>query len=107
MKRILHWTLLPITAVAVQELSLEQTSKLLHYKHSLSGKRHHQRTMRKMAKISPQEVTQKVEAIVKESVVQTVLMYQHRWLFYRVKTATQELRINALDGSVMTQGGKE
>ncbi len=106
MKKTLLTTLLCCGLLQAQELTIEQQAQLRNYHHSLSGKRHYQRTMKRMAKISKEEAQNRAKSLTSEEIIHTKLMHHDHWLFYSIRTSNQKIKINALTGQEIKQGGE-
>ena len=102
MKTLLLITLL-FAGLQAQELSTEQVSKLLNYNHSISGKLRYKRALQKMATISLEKAQTITNSETNESIEQSKLKRHSTRLFYSIQTANHALKIDALDGSIISK----
>jgi uncharacterized membrane protein YkoI len=102
MKTLLLIALL-FAGLQAQELSTEQVSKLHNYNHSISGKLRYKRALQKMATISLEKAQTITNSETNESIEQSKLKQHGTRLFYSIQTANHALKIDALDGSIISK----
>jgi len=103
MQKLLLTLLLLGATLHAEDLSSEQIAKLLNYKHSLLGKLQHKRALKKMANISEEQAKEITKNETNESVEESKLKRHSTRLFYTIQTANHALRIDALDGSIISK----
>ncbi len=102
MKNLLLITVL-LGSIEAQELTIEQVSKLRNYNHSMSGKFRHKRALIRMANISKEKSQEITQNETNESVKYSKLRDHNRRLFYSIQTSSYRIKIDALDGSIISK----
>lgn len=91
--------------IHAQELTPSQVQETLKYNHKPSQKVQYRRLLQGMAELTKEEAesiaAQKCDASVKQS----RLMRHGKHLFYAIKTTKCLIKVDALDGSIMTKKG--
>ena len=104
MNKILLTTLLLCASLEAQSLTTEQELRLMNYSHTSSGKLRHQRILKRMTSITQEKAILQVEEMLKEEVLQSRLVHHNRRLFYRLRTVHYHIKVDALDGTIISQG---
>lgn len=104
MRYLLLVCLISLGLLNAQELSPSQSATLQNYNHSLSGKRRYKRKLQRLAEVSKDEAKAYAQKSCKAKEIETVkLTYRNRRLFYEIQTDECDIKIDALDGSVMEE----
>ena len=97
-------SLLLVVALGVlnaQELTVSQLAKTRNYSHSLSGKIRYQHRLKKMVKLTKKEAKKIAKEHCKEEVYFSKLAVRHKRLFYKFSSKNCQIKIDALDASLV------
>lgn len=105
MKTPLFVLLLSLLAVAdeSQPLLVDSSINLQNYNHQPSLVLEHQYKLKRLARISPIKAKEITAKVCKEPVLSQRLTHQGQLLFYKSLTLTCTLKINALDGTIISK----
>ena len=101
MKPISLLLVVALGTLYAQELTVSQLSKTRNYNHSFSGKIRYQRRLKKMTKITKEEAKKIAKEHCKEELHFSKLAVRHKRLFYKFNSDECQVKIDALDGSVV------
>lgn len=90
-------------AVLAQTLTIDQQVRLKTYNHKPSLKNTVKKRMKSMAKITQDEAYLIARTKCQEGEITLNLNHYKQYLFYEIKNNTCNLKINALDGSLITK----
>lgn len=86
-----------------QELTPSQMKKTTIHNHSLLSKIKYQRLLRSVATLNKEDAHAIAKKASKEEVAYSQLKKHSRRLFYVVSTKSYKIKIDALDGSIMSK----
>lgn len=103
MKHLFLGLFVLVGAVQAQELTPSQVASTYNYNNSPSAKIKHKRLLKKMATVKEEEATNIAKESCESEVSLSKLTRHGKRLFYAMKTETCSIKIDALDGSIMTR----
>lgn len=86
---------------ASETLTIKQKQSLVIYNHKPSTQINLKAKMRKMAKISSDKAKEIASSICQEEIGVPLLTHQKSFLFYRFSSTHCDIRVNALDGTLL------
>jgi len=86
-----------------QELTPSQVVSTYSYKHSVSSKIKQKRLLQKMATVKKEKAQETAKAKCGSEVKLTKLIRHGNRLFYAMRTASCSIKIDALDGSIISK----
>ena len=87
-----------------EQLKVDNSIRLKSFNHRMSVRLQHRQKLRKLAKIRPKEAERIAkEACGAEKIRSNKLMHKGQLLYYRIDTGRCLVKINALDGVVISK----
>jgi len=102
-KRLLPITALLLGTIQAEELTTQEVAQTLNYRHSALGEKRHQRTLKRLAKISTTQAAQISQEQCQSEIRQSRLIRHGNRLYYHINTSTCYLRLDALDGTIINK----
>ena len=96
-------TIALLGTVQAQELTANQVVSTYNYKHSISAKIKHQRLLQTMATIKKDKAQKMATKSCGDEVELTKLTRHGNRLFYAMSTSSCSIKIDALDGSIISK----
>ncbi|HHH19665.1 MAG TPA: hypothetical protein ENK86_04065 [Campylobacterales bacterium] len=103
MKKIAFILILAFLSLQAQELTTEQLMQTYSYNHKSSLKLKHQRTLQKLAQVSQEAAYTLAQKECQGEVDTSKLMRHNKRLFYSIAMGNCSIKIDALDGSIMSK----
>ncbi len=101
--RYLLFALVPIMILHAKELNPNEVFSTYQYHHSTLSQLQQKRVLAKMATLKPEKAQHIATQSCKSNIRQSKLIRHGKRLFYAIKTENCSIKIDALDGSIISK----